>query len=238
MRRSRFLVGVGILSLLNVGFLLLTTHIHMGHFLQLAVSLGMLLWGSLFQKLPKFLNRLLSILALIPLGVGLFLGIFGNLATTDFSEEVVIVLGAGLLDNEVQNPLARRLDTAIQFFEENPATHIVVSGGYGTGQRISEAHAMHDYLVARGIPHQQVILEDASTNTWENLLFSGQIIQERFGNVGIVLISNDFHLFRATTFAREQHMEVTHLGAPTPWESLILNYLRETVAVIEMWIFG
>jgi len=233
MRRSRFLLGLGCLSLINVVFLLFTTNVHLGHFLQLAVSFGILLWGALFRKLPRWVNGVLGALSLIPVSIMIFLAVFGNSRTANFSEEVVIVLGAGLLDSEVQNPLARRLDTAIQYFSDK---YIVVSGGYGAGQRVSEAQAMRDYLVARGIPDSRVILENASTSTWENLVFSEEIIQERFGDVGIVLISNDFHLYRATTFAEELGMEVTHFGAPTPWESLVLNYLRETVAVLDMWV--
>ena len=68
--------------------------------------------------------------------------------------------------------LARRLDAALAYLEENPKAYVVVSGGQGAGEDISEAEAMRRYLAARGIEESRILMEDKSMSTLENFLFS------------------------------------------------------------------
>jgi len=92
---------------------------------------------------------------------------------------------------------------------------------------------------ARGVPRERILLEDLSTSTLENLTFAYGILNEQFPEgFRAVVVSNDFHMFRAVSTARSVGMNVNHLGAPTPTRLLAENYLREMLAVINFWFFG
>ena len=96
---------------------------------------------------------------------------------------------------------------------------------------------MFMYLVARGVPPANILMEDKSTSTYENLRFANElfVLQEK----PVVIISNDFHLFRAVQTARRVGYEdVRHIGAHTTWYSVPVNYLREVLAVLNFWVRG
>ena len=156
-----------------------------------------------------------------------------------FDEDVVIVLGARVVGERVSNALAKRLDMAVYYFERNPNVYIIVCGGLGDRAIITEAEAMARYLYARGIPRERILLEDTSTSTYENLAFAYGILNEHFPDgFRAVVVSNNFHMYRAVRTARSVGMNVNHLGAPTPTRLLAENYLREMLAVVNFWFFG
>jgi uncharacterized SAM-binding protein YcdF (DUF218 family) len=151
----------------------------------------------------------------------------------------VIVLGAGLVGDEVGSHLALRLDTAVEYLNGNADAVVVVSGGLGAGRNVTEAEAMSRYLVMRGISPGRILLEDKSTSTYENLLFSSEILSRHFtDSFRVVVVTNDFHVFRATRQARSLGIDANALGAPTPWHSLSANYMREMFAVVNFIFFG
>ena len=105
--------------------------------------------------------------------------------------DYVIIHGAGLLDGQRVSKLLRdRLDKAIEVYRKDPTPpKLIPSGGQGSDEKISEAEAMKSYLMDQGIPENDIILEDASTTTYENLLNSKKImdikeIQERLSEIG------------------------------------------------------
>ena len=80
--------------------------------------------------------------------------------STRRAAEYVIVLGAKVRGSELSNSLKKRLDKALEYAENNPNTVLVLSGGKGEGEDISEAEAMYDYLQYNGIPESQLLLEE------------------------------------------------------------------------------
>ncbi|MEY8338726.1 YdcF family protein [Lachnospiraceae bacterium 62-35] len=92
--------------------------------------------------------------------------------------DYVIVLGAKVRKNGVSKALALRLDRAIEYAENNPDTILVVSGGKGLDEPVAEAEAMRDYLVYNGIKKEQIILEDKSFSTVENIAYSKILINQ------------------------------------------------------------
>ena len=233
------LIAAGALSLLNVVLLYFVSNPNIGFVIQAVLSLALIAYGCLLHKIPKKIHAVVGILALFPVALVLFLFIYGNVSDADFTEDVVIVLGAGLRGEEVGRPLARRLDAAIVYFNRNPEAYIIVTGGLGERARITEAEAMRRYLVARGVPEERIIKEDQSTSTYENLLFAKAILDERFpAGYSSVLITNDFHIYRAVGTARQVGLEVSRIGAYTDWYTWPVNYLRETLAVLNFWVFS
>ena len=101
---------------------------------------------------------------------------------------------------------------------------------------------MHDYLVEHGFPSEQVLLEDRSTNTYENLLFSDDVIARHGIDVTdeIVVVSNDFHLARVRMLFKRVHggdYQLNTLAAPTSHlPSRIKMYVREPLALIKSFL--
>ena len=166
--------------------------------------------------------------------------ICGNSDNVDYKEDAIIVLGAGIKGERIGTNLQKRLDTAIDYHKQNPNAVIVVSGGQGPYEDISEALAMERYLVANGIPQDKIVKEDRSTSTQENFEFSKNLLDLRFGDdYKVAFITNGYHVYRATLVAKSVGYEnITHVHAETPWYTAIPNGLREVLAIMKTWIFG
>jgi uncharacterized SAM-binding protein YcdF (DUF218 family) len=80
----------------------------------------------------------------------------------------------------------------------------IVSGGKGAGENITEAQAMHDWLIANGIPEERILMEDKATSTMENLEYSFAIIRERGDEPenNVAIVSSAYHLYRAKLMSR------------------------------------
>lgn len=170
----------------------------------------------------------LIIFIFLIISIGVALAVYGRKDNATFKEEAVIVLGKGLEGEKVPPNLAKRLDKAIEYHEKNPDALIIVSGGKGDEKQPSEAQAMADYLLSKGIPQEIIIKEDKSTTTHENFVFSTDILKEKLGeNCSVAFISNSFHIWRAERLAKELGINAAHLGAGTEWHTVPANYLRE-----------
>ena len=170
----------------------------------------------------------LIILILIILFSGFAIAAYGRRDNITFDEDAVIVLGKGLDGDKVPPNLAKRLDKAIEYHEKNPKALIVVSGGKGSDEKLSEAQAMYDYLISKGMPEEIIIIEDKSTTTYENFIFSTDILKERMGeDYSVAFISNRFHIWRAERLAKSLGINATHMGAGLEWHTVPANYLRE-----------
>ena len=232
------LFTIGIFSLTNVIFMFRVANPTIAFTLQAILSVCLMGYAVFFNKISKKIHIALIVLAAIPLIFASFLGIYGNVGSVDHTEDVVIVLGAGIQGERVTRPLAHRLDTAIDYWNENPDAIIVVTGGLGNRATITEAEAMARYLIARGVPESHILREELSTSTYENLVFAKEILEEAFPDgFGAVLITNDFHIYRAVRTARQVGLDVNRLGAYTDWYTWPVNYLREMLAVVSLWFF-
>jgi len=237
LRGLLFLAGV--LSLANVTFMFRVANPTIAFTLQAILSVCLMGYAVFLNKIPKKIHIALIVLVAIPLIFASFLGIYGNVSNADHTEDVVIVLGAGIQGERVTRPLAHRLDTALEYWNENPDSIIVVTGGLGNRASITEAEAMARYLIARGVPESHILREELSTSTYENLVFAKEILEESFPDgFRTVLITNDFHIYRAVRTARQVGLDVNRLGAYTDWYTWPVNYLREMLAVVNFCLFG
>lgn len=116
--------------------------------------------------------------------------------------DYLIVLGAQVRGTRITDSLKRRLDRAVKYMLVFPDTKIIVSGGRGPGEDITEAEAMAGYLIKKGIQKEKVHLEDRSTSTRENLRFSRIFFDPGKHRTGIV--TNDFHIYRSYLIARQE----------------------------------
>lgn len=159
---------------------------------------------------------------------------------TESGLDYVIVLGARVRGTTITKSLAKRLEKALWYLEENPGTVAVVSGGQGNGEDISEARAMHDYLISKGISEDRIIMEDKSTNTGENIDFSMKLISEdaQKDNPRIGIITNNFHIYRAVKICEGRGYSVKGIPASSDEILFVNSMVREFFAVIKYKLSG
>lgn len=153
--------------------------------------------------------------------------------------QVMIVLGCRVMPGgEPSILLQDRLDTALDYLDDHPDMTVVVSGGQGSNEPTSEAACMADYLEEHGVDSDQILLEDQSSNTKENLIYSRELLEEHGIVVlrdEVLVVSNGFHLTRAQMLAeRYGYKSVSALAAPTTHiPSRIQMYIREPLALVK-----
>ncbi|MFG3347505.1 YdcF family protein [Streptomyces sp. NPDC048018] len=153
--------------------------------------------------------------------------------------DYVVVLGSGLLGGRQVPPLlASRLDRGREVYaalaarrEVDRTPILIVSGGQGPDEQLPESHAMADYLVERGFPADRIVREDRSRTTEENMLFSHALMEAERPGSECVIVTNNFHAFRAALLARKAGVNGQVVGSPTAayfWPSATI---REFAAV-------
>lgn len=197
----------------------------------------------LIKKLPKWLIGLYYFgLTLIAIVIPVMFISGGNDNVT-YDEDAVIVLGAALRGERISGALQKRLDAAIEYYQENPDVVIVVTGGKGPQEDITEALAMERYLMENGIPQDKIIKEEQATSTYENFKFSKELLDEHFGELGITdyklaYITDDYHIYRAGQLAKIAGLgEMTHCHSNTHKTIILPSGLRECMAIVKLWIF-
>ena len=156
--------------------------------------------------------------------------------------DAVIVLGAGVNGEEPSAALWSRIRTAGPYLLEHPDVPVVLSGGQGPGEAVSEAEAMRRALWTNSeSTNERYLLEEQSTNTAENFKFSKEILEENgidTETAVIAVVTNDFHCFRAHMIAQRQGLHIIDVPAELPWWWLTANYyLREAFAVVKTALF-
>lgn len=155
--------------------------------------------------------------------------------------EYIVVLGAKVNGTTPSMSLNDRIKAAEEYLKAHPDAIAVLSGGQGPDESISEAQCMFKQLTKRDIAEDRLWLEEKSTSTWENLIFSLDIIEEKTGvrPDSIGLISSEYHLYRAGLFAKDCGVEAIGIPAATSWPSIRLNYfLREAAGVWHYILLG
>lgn len=216
-------------------------HYHIRHPRQLPV------WMTVGAV--TFVSVCIAIFLLVEFLIGL-----GAVTSTRQPVDYVIVLGAQVRGEEISSSLKKRLDKAIKYAENNPNTMLVLSGGQGDGEDVSEAQAMHDYLVYNGVANSQLLREAKSTNTRENISFSREVIERHehwkaalakqkledsyqepdYHDVKIAVLTNNFHVFRAKEIAKKQGIRDIH-GISASCDMILAPHywIRECFAVLK-----
>ncbi|MGO0059748.1 YdcF family protein [Brevibacillus fluminis] len=143
--------------------------------------------------------------------------------------DVAIVLGAAVWGDVPSPGLSERLDVAVAMYHEHYVPKLIVSGGLGTGKQVAEAVAMQRYLIQKGVPEQDILLEDQSHSTFENLVNSKQLMLEN-GFATALVISHGYHLARAVDIASTLHMTVFPVAAETHVLFVPYHKAREILA--------
>lgn len=225
----------------------------------MALVAVLLLFLVLTGRLPRFKTTVMCFCILFWLCVVVFISVeavvfsAGRRAPADDAEYVVI-LGAQVRGEVPTLVLNARINAAAEYLDAHPNAVAVASGGKGIGETISEAEAIRRGLVRRGISEERILMEDCSTSTAENLRYTAEVIQNferrksgeeeeiplcgtfaspiRIVSKNVVLVTNDFHVFRAVKLAKNLgYTNVSGLGATEFFAVTIQYYVREFFAI-------
>lgn len=191
-------------------------------------------WMEKILLIVQEMTGILCILLVCFLFWILFLAREGNRKPAS-GADYVVVLGAKVNGSNPSRALKSRIVTASSYLKDNPTAKVVVTGGKGEGEEISEALCMKRALLALGIEEKRILLEDRSTNTVENITFASRLIEKK--DSFVVVVTNDFHALRGRLLAdRAGFVRVESLGAPSAPLMKLHYYTRETFSWMKLWI--
>lgn len=216
--------------------------LNVGNLFGMGLSCVIIIYTALFEKVNEFVGHRLkkrgfrctfvAFSAVAAAFLILFIGSLVRIAIIDTDagdgDVTLVVLGCQVKGDKPSLMLSERLDAAKEYLSENPNVCCIVSGGRGEDEMISEAECMYNYLTAAGIDKERIYLEDRSTSTYENLMFSAEIIGEEQLSKKIGIVTNEFHEYRAGKIAKKQGLESFAVPAKT------LFILRPTFCVREV----
>lgn len=194
-------------------------------------------FNNRWQKVPATLRR--GFRLMVTLGLTIFIICQGCILTQFFSKgtsnvDYIIVLGAQMRDWGPSVVYKYRLDAAIEYLNSNPNTIVVVTGGQGSNESISEGEGGKIYLVDHGISEDRIVVEDKSVDTKQNVENALALIDGYDDSLKIAIVTNNFHLFRGTYIAqRLTNAEISGIAAYTEYQFLPNNMVRETFGILK-----
>lgn len=230
---------IGSAITLNGIALFFVSNVNLGNFLSIGLGAVIILIALFFNKLARWLKILLISGIGAAVALSSFLIIYGKSDNVSYKEDAIIVLGAAVHGKTPSRTLKYRLKKAVEYHKQNPNAIIIVSGGQGAQEDISEAEAMKIYLIENDVKSDKIIKEDKSTSTTENFKFSKEILDKHFSSdYSVAFITNEYHILRASLCGKREGFEnTTHLHSNTSTSYLLSGVLRECLAVVKYLVF-
>jgi uncharacterized SAM-binding protein YcdF (DUF218 family) len=144
--------------------------------------------------------------------------------------DVGIVLGAAVWGERPSPGLQERLDYAQWLYNQGFVDYLLVSGGLGEGKKVTEAYAMREYLLEQGVPEASILIEDKASSTYENLLYSQQVMESSDLKSALV-ISHDYHMARAQSMADDLELTASVAGVQSHVLYGPIHKTREVLAL-------
>ena len=154
----------------------------------------------------------------------------------DLNKDYIIILGCQIFKDGTLTPLLKgRVDKALEFRNNQlKETHkdliFIPSGGKGEDEVISEAQAINNYLIDNGIDENNILIDDKSTSTYENIMFSNKLIKDE--NAKVAFSTTNYHVFRAGLLATSQGLKLDGIGSKTKSYFWINAFIREFVGTL------
>ena len=215
---------------------------NIGSALGIALGCALILYGIFRKRLGPKLHRLVHVLAVLALAGLLVLGglqLYGTKKQPEEGQPVtMIILGCRVNGSEPSLMLWNRINAARKYLEEHSEVKAICSGGQGGDEQISEARCIYDKLVQYGIDPARLYLEEESSSTKENVAFSKRLIEAEGLEPDVVLVTNEYHCYRARELAKKAGLTAYAWPARTAAYLLPTYFLRECCGILYMWVFG
>lgn len=227
--------------------------VNIGNLFGLAVSLLLLIYAWLHNCIHRWMQHFWQYrsgkIALSAIGgivcAGILLCLVLSVMMTAAAHRkpkeepaVVIVLGCKVNGTKPSLMLLERMHATYEYLEAHPDIPVIVSGGKGSDEELSEAECMAEYLIAKGITEERILLEDRSASTAENLQFSKVILEEKGITGEYMLVTDGFHQYRAQYLAQKEGLSCYAVPADTAWYLLPTYWVREWFGILHAWVFG
>ena len=203
-------------------------------FVWIIISIKIKIIFVILKKLPKAVKIFLKICIIVFISSFIIIEfvIIHNMRTrAALDGDYVIVLGCQVDGSIPSIPLTRRVNTAVKYLNENKNANVVITGGQGPGENISEAEAMKRILIRNGIDNGRIFEENNAKSTMENFKFSNELYNLQDKNV--IVVSSDYHMFRALSMAKKlNYKNVSGLPSKSQFSVLPVYLLREYAAVV------
>lgn len=245
------IILAAVLTLLGLAFLLIPSGMRFTGYLLLAAAALLLLWSVLTalserSRLARTLRRIyaaaLAVLLTVLAALEIVIVSYGEADSSALPVDAVIVLGAGVNGETPSAALWSRIRAAEEYLRMHPDVPVVLSGGQGPGEAITEAEAMRRALWTNNEQaNARYLLENRSTSTAENFRYSKVLLEESgldTDTAVVAVVTNDFHCFRASVIARRAGLRTVEVPAELPWWWLTANYyVRESFALVKTLLF-
>ncbi len=215
---------------------------NIGSALGIGLGCALILYGIFRKRLGPKLHRLAHILAALALAGLLVLGGLQFYGMKKQPEEgtpvTMIVLGCRVNGSEPSLMLWNRINAARIYLEAHPDVSAVCSGGKGDDEHVSEGRCIYEKLVQAGIAPERLFIEEESSSTKENVAFSKALIEKEGLAPDVLLVTSDFHCYRAMQLAEKAGLQAYAWPARTASYLVPTYVLRECCGILYMWIFG
>ncbi|HEV8368511.1 MAG TPA: YdcF family protein [Pyrinomonadaceae bacterium] len=151
--------------------------------------------------------------------------------SVDMSADAAVVLGAAVWSANVSPVFRERINHAIELYRHGKVRKLIFTGGQGNSNEPTEAAAARAYAQANGIPSQDILVEQKSHTTYENIVYAKQLADSN--NIKkVLLVSDPMHLKRAMTMAMDVGLEASPSPTQTTryqtWRTQLSELARET----------
>ena len=243
----RILIVIEVLGILT--FLCTFPVFNSGNIAGLAVMTLLLLMTVFWNRMKNFRQskpgKVITVSVFVFLILGFcFAGFLSvNMIRACFAQpekpNMVVVLGCQLWGEDPSPMLKKRLDKAYDLLVRYPDVPVVVTGGQGDDEVISEGEGMKRYLMRRGISEERIIVEDKSTSTYENIKNAFSITDSMGLSRDITIATSEYHVYRASLMAKKEGAGVvTSAPSFTDINLLPTYWVREWLGISHFLVFG
>jgi vancomycin permeability regulator SanA len=151
-----------------------------------------------------------------------------------------VILGAAVWGGNRPSPVLReRINKGFEIYEKKYVPKLILTGG-GSPNELTEAEVQKNELIKYGVDPRNLFVEAKSNSTNEQIQFVKTKYYKKFNYQRIILISDNFHLFRATEMCKFNNINADSFSSDTPLstESYINFCIKESFAVLIFWLFG
>jgi uncharacterized SAM-binding protein YcdF (DUF218 family) len=181
--------------------------------------------------------RIVKILKVIPIALVLTIVItavriysYGR-TSSDINADAAVVLGAAVWSNDVSPVFRERINHAIELHRRGKVRKIIFTGGQGNRNEPTEAAAAKSHAMANGVPEHDILLEQKSHTTYENIVNAKQLADSH-NLKKVLLVSDPMHMRRAITMAGDVGLDASPSPTPTTryktWRTQLSELARET----------
>lgn len=198
---------------------------------------GMVFGREARVKIDKVVWIIVGICIAVFIGLSMLLWQGYDKFDGKYEDQTVVTLGCKVNGNKPSRQLRQRLDATVEFMKKYPEAKCIVTGGQGENEIVAESQAMEEYLVEHGIEKSRIFQENKSTNTEENIKFSEEVAKKNDLSSEFIIITEDYHEYRANKYAKELNIKSEGYPAKTErwlwlsyWFREMFAFMRDIVA--------